>query len=420
MRSFARRARPRHAAPRRGAEPPEGAVLTRRRGRRVVPTPAALAERIERAPALDRPLGALSDAAIRVLPPGRRTDALHGVPFGQPAHPALVRLPLGCWSSAVLLDLFPSTERASATLIGTGLLASLPSAATGLADWTALHRHQQRVGLVHAGTQIGAISLFGLSLLARAAGRPGHGKALSAGGLAMATAGSYLGGHLALRLGAGASHAEPIGHLAGLGWHDLCPLSELPEGRPVRRQLGYLSLMALRQGETVLVLADHCAHLGGPLHQGRVVTENGEELLTCPWHGSTFRLSDGSVVHGPATARQPTFDSRISESGTVQVRPQGGSGPRHGSSLRLRLGRTVLTRGPSGPAAVTVLDLQRDTEAPGQVPGREHLLDRSLGEHRTAAQQHRVREPVRDFLHVVRHLHHHRGLRVPRQVREPA
>jgi nitrite reductase/ring-hydroxylating ferredoxin subunit/uncharacterized membrane protein len=307
-----------------------------------VVTPAAIAERIERAPALDRPVRALSDTAVRVLPPGPRTDALHGVPFGQPAHPALVRLPLGCWSSAVLLDLFPATQRASATLVGTGLLASLPSAATGLADWSALHRHQQRVGLVHAASQVGAASLFGLSLLARAAGRHGDGKVLAAGGLAVATAGAYLGGHLALRLGAGASHAEPIGHLAGLGWHDLCLLDELPQDRPVRRQLGYLSLLALRKGDEVLVLSDHCAHLGGPLHQGRIVTADGQACVTCPWHGSTFRLTDGSVVHGPATARQPAFESQVTSSGTVQVRPRLGDSPRHRAGGRLaRLGRLV-------------------------------------------------------------------------------
>ena len=284
--------------------------------------PAALAERIERAPALDRPVRVLSDTVVRALPQGPRTDTLHGVPFGQPAHPALIRMPLGCWTSAVLLDFFRGTDRAAGTLVAVGLAAALPSAATGLADWSALHRHQQRVGLVHAISQAGATTLFGASLLARLTGRPGNGKVLSASGLAVATVGAYLGGHLALRLGAGASHAEPIDHLAGLGWHDLCQLSDLPEGLLARRQLGYLSLLALRQGDDVHVLSDHCAHLGGPLHQGRVVTVRGDACVTCPWHGSTFRLSDGAVIHGPATARQPAFESRLSESGSVQVRPR--------------------------------------------------------------------------------------------------
>lgn len=297
-------------------------VARKRRPALAASRPAALAERIERAPVLDRPVRVLSDAVVRALPPGTRTDTLHGVPFGQPAHPALVRMPLGCWTSAVLLDLFRGSERASGTLVAAGLAAALPSAATGLADWSALHRHQQRVGLVHAISQAGATTLFGASLLARATGRSGNGKVLSAGGLALATVGAYLGGHLALRLGAGASHAEPIDHLAGLGWHDLCPLSELPDGRLARRQLGYLSLLALRTGDAVYVLSDHCAHLGGPLHQGRVVTVRDATCVTCPWHGSTFRVSDGAVMHGPATARQPAFESQVTESGWVQVRPQ--------------------------------------------------------------------------------------------------
>lgn len=319
----ARRPHPRHAAPRHGslAQDDDGSGRLPWASLEAL-TPAAMAERIERAPSLDHAIRSLSDFAVRVLPTGRRTDALHGVPFGQPAHPAVIRLPLGCWMSAVLLDFFPSARRASSTLITAGLIASLPSAATGLADWSALHRHQQRVGIVHAAWQAGAVSLFGLSLLARAVGWDSDGRVLAAGGIVTATAGAYLGGHLALRLGAGASHAEPVGHLADLGWHDLCQLRDLPDGRPVRRQLGYLSLLALRQDTTVRVLSDHCAHLGGPLHQGRVTTVKGESCVSCPWHGSSFRLSDGSVVHGPATARQPAFESHVTEGGTVQVRPR--------------------------------------------------------------------------------------------------
>ena len=308
-----------HAAPPAAEESP--------RRRFPIPRPVDVAERIERAPALDGAVRSLSDGVVRALPAGPRADTLHGVPFGQPAHPALVRLPLGCWTSAALLDLFPGTERAASTLIAAGIASSLPATATGLADWSALHRHQQRVGLVHAASGACAATLFSASLIARVTGFVKVGKALSAGGLTAVTVGGYLGGHLALRLGAGASHAEPIGHLAGLGWHDVCRIYDLPDGRPVRRQLGYLSLFVLRRGADVSVLSDHCAHLGGPLHQGRVVNAEGEgdpdgDCVTCPWHGSTFRVSDGSVVHGPATARQPSFRCRVGEGGMVQVQPR--------------------------------------------------------------------------------------------------
>jgi nitrite reductase/ring-hydroxylating ferredoxin subunit/uncharacterized membrane protein len=284
--------------------------------------PEILAERIERAHALDPVVRRLSGTVVRALPAGPRTDALHGVPFGQPAHPALVRLPLGCWTSAVLLDLFRGTDRASRMLIAAGVLGTAPAAATGLADWSALHIDQQRVGLAHAVFQASAATLFLGSLAARAGGRQGYGRLLSGSGLAVATLGSYLGGHLALRLGAGASHAEQVSHLSALGWHDLCGLSELPDRRPVRRQLGYLSLLVYRQGAQVHVLSDRCSHLGGPLHQGRIVVERGAPCVACPWHGSTFMIADGTVVHGPATARQPSFETRVSRGGRVELRPR--------------------------------------------------------------------------------------------------
>jgi len=41
--------------------------------------------------------------------------------------------------------------------------------------------------------------------------------------------------------------------------------------------------------------------------------------VTCPWHGSVFRLDDGTVVRSPATAPQPVYETRISGD-DVQVR----------------------------------------------------------------------------------------------------
>src|SRR6266480_4706952 len=291
------------------------------RGRGRVPGPADAARRVANAQRLDPAARTLTAVVQRRVGTGTRADALHGVWLGQPVHPALTGLPMGFWTSAAVLDFVPGSARAARALIALGLAGSVPAAAAGLADWSALHREQQRVGLAHGAANAGAWALFAGSLLARATGREASGRALALGGLATLTAGAYLGRQLAFPLGAGASHAESVSHLAPLGWHDLCRIYELPDGRVTRRQLGYLSLAVVRQGSDVLVLADRCAHLGGPLHQGTLGEAGGEPCLTCPWHGSTYRLSDGAVVHGPATARQPAFDSRIAEGGIVQVRP---------------------------------------------------------------------------------------------------
>ena len=45
----------------------------------------------------------------------------------------------------------------------------------------------------------------------------------------------------------------------------------------------------------------------GPLHKGSV----DERSVTCPWHLSAFRLADGAVLRGPATAPQPALRRRF-------------------------------------------------------------------------------------------------------------
>jgi nitrite reductase/ring-hydroxylating ferredoxin subunit len=286
-----------------------------------VPRPLKVVEDLEHAHALDRPARSLTGTVARLLPPGRLKDLLHGVPLGHPAHPPLTDVPVGCWMAAAALDLFPDTGRACQVLLAAGLAGAVPVALTGTADWASLHIEQQRVGIVHSIGTTAATGLFAASLVARLRGRGRQGKVLSLAGLVALFGGTYLGRHLAFRLGAGASHAESITHLGPLGWHDLCPLDELPEGWPVHRSLGYISLFVLRYGDDVNVLADRCAHLDGPLHQGRMVRVDDEICVICPWHGSTFQVSDGTVVHGPATGRQPAFETRVLESGMIQVRP---------------------------------------------------------------------------------------------------
>ncbi|WP_246074380.1 Rieske 2Fe-2S domain-containing protein [Nonomuraea terrae] len=283
--------------------------------------PVALADRLEKSKAMDKPVRVLAKAVRQRLRPGRLRDMLHGVPLGEPVHPPLATVSLGCWLSTAVLDLAGADPRAARLLLATGLVNALPTAAAGLTDWSSLHREQQRVGFVHMLSNLTAIGLFSASLLARVRGSERPGRALSYAGLAVGGLGAYLGGHLAYRQAAGANHAPQVTHLVPLGWHDLCLLRDLPEGRPVARRLGYIQLFVLRRGENVSVLADRCPHLAGPLHQGTLVMENGDPCVVCPWHGSTFRLVDGSVKHGPATAPAPMFETRLRRDGTVQVRP---------------------------------------------------------------------------------------------------
>ncbi|MGN6333454.1 MAG: Rieske 2Fe-2S domain-containing protein [Motilibacteraceae bacterium] len=273
---------------------------------------------VENAAALDRVSGPLTRLVQSALGPRALRDLLHGVQLGHPTHPALVQLPVGAFMSSALLDAVPGQERAATMLVGTGVFSALPAAVAGLADWSQMHPQQQRVGIVHAGSNVVGLSLYAASLVSRLRGRHARGKGLALAGLTALSAGAFLGGHLSYRQAGGANHAEDVPHLVPAGWNDLCAVDDLPaDGSPTKRELGDVPLLVVRSGERVDVLSDRCSHLSGPLSEGEL-TEDGA-CIRCPWHGSEFRLSDGSVAHGPATAPVHAFDVRVT-AGRVEVR----------------------------------------------------------------------------------------------------
>jgi nitrite reductase/ring-hydroxylating ferredoxin subunit/uncharacterized membrane protein len=271
--------------------------------------------------ALDRPAAAFRAAVRRVLPNRTVRDVLNGVPLGHPVHPLLVQVPVGAFLSAAVLDVLPGQRRGARALIGLGVLAGLPAALAGAADLAQGKPAQQRTGLVHATANAAALGCYTLSWWSRRRGRHARGVLLGWTGLALTGLGGMLGGHLAYAQATGANHAEAVPSSAPEGWSDLGPLAELPAGEPVRRLVGDVSVLVLRDGGDLYALADRCAHQAGPLHDGTVRRDpaDGALCVECPWHGSVFRLAGGEVLHGPATVAQPAFDVRAVD-GRVQGR----------------------------------------------------------------------------------------------------
>jgi nitrite reductase/ring-hydroxylating ferredoxin subunit len=74
-------------------------------------------------------------------------------------------------------------------------------------------------------------------------------------------------------------------------------------------------VLLIRDNSKLYALANTCSHAGGPLNEGELV----EGCVVCPWHGSSFRLIDGSIVHGPASMPQPIYQTRIRD-GKIEVR----------------------------------------------------------------------------------------------------
>ncbi|MDP9340999.1 MAG: Rieske (2Fe-2S) protein [Actinomycetota bacterium] len=106
------------------------------------------------------------------------------------------------------------------------------------------------------------------------------------------------------------------------GWMRAIPLAELPERKAKSVQVGETEVLLYRMGDSVLAAANRCTHQGAPLDRGVVKVAGSLKTVVCPLHGSTFLLTDGRVLRGPATVRLPIFDARI-DGDLVEVRPHG-------------------------------------------------------------------------------------------------
>lgn len=274
-----------------------------------------LIEKLAGAVAIDTVAKPLAKKVASTVPHGPAKDALSGTWLGHPLHPLLTDLPIGCWTSAMALDLFGGRRgRPGAQfLVAAGILAVVPTAATGLSDWSDTLGEDRRLGFVHAVTNTVAVGLYALSWRARHRGEHAKGVVLGLVGGTVATASAYLGGHLAWRRGVNVDRHAFQHHEDG--WIDVGSYSDLEDGRPVATSVGDDDVLIVRLGNEVFAVSDVCGHAGGPLHEGTVEGR----CVTCPWHGSVFSLDDGHVVHGPATGPQPGYDVRVIE-GRVAVR----------------------------------------------------------------------------------------------------
>jgi nitrite reductase/ring-hydroxylating ferredoxin subunit/uncharacterized membrane protein len=261
--------------------------------------------------ALASPLSKVVDGAVR---PRALEDALHGTWLGHPLHAALVQVPIGAFLSASVLDLVGGEERASDLLAGLGLVSALPAAAAGATDWSKSNPSTQRSGLVHALLNSAGLALWAGSLVAKRGGRRAGGRRLGLLGMAVLGVSATVGGHLSYRSGLGASSEADIADTAPTDWTDI-GTDDIPEGKPVLRDAAGTPVLLVRSGLRIDAIADRCAHQSGPLHEGSL--DNG--CVTCPWHGSTYRLADGGVEHGPSVHPQPAFDVRR-DGGRLQVK----------------------------------------------------------------------------------------------------
>jgi nitrite reductase/ring-hydroxylating ferredoxin subunit len=277
-----------------------------------------LVDQVEAAEGLDPAGRAIAARVRKATAPTALKEALSGTWLGHALHPLLTDVVIGSLLSTTLLDLLGGDDggRARRRLIGVGVLAALPTAATGANDWADSEYGNdpvRRVGLVHAVCNVGALTLYATSLPARRRGQGLRGTMLGLGGASLLGISGYLGGHLSFAQGIGPD--QTIYDAGPTDWTAAGDAADLAAGEPRRVVVDDTPILLLREGAQLFALHDRCSHRGCSLAGGKVDVDE----IQCPCHGSRFALADGAVRRGPASAPQPSFDVRET-GGRLEVR----------------------------------------------------------------------------------------------------
>lgn len=246
-------------------------------------------------------------------------DVLNGTWLGHSVHPLLTDVPLGAWTGTALLDVAALggnqgiEDSADLTLV-LGLLGATGAAITGVTDWSDQDGVDKRVGMMHGLLNGSATVMYLVSLILRRTGQRKTGVALSTLGYMLSMFSAYLGGEMVFAKGVG------VNHVAWEGGSDdyvaVMDAADLHAGKLARVDVAGIPAVLLKQGKAIYAIGATCSHLGGPLDEGSLQEGN---VVQCPWHGSCFRMTDGSVVNGPAVYAQPTFSVRV-RNGKIELR----------------------------------------------------------------------------------------------------
>jgi nitrite reductase/ring-hydroxylating ferredoxin subunit/uncharacterized membrane protein len=247
-------------------------------------------------------------------------DVLHGTKvLGHPLHPALTDVPIGAWTVGVVADwVFVATGRIPAVAgdlaLAVGLAAGILAALSGLTDHHETFDSERRSATLHGLSMVLVLVFDAVSLvMRRSSDLRVSAIVLSTVAYLLALAAAYVGGHLTFAMGTVVNHNAffdgPMDFVR-VGKRD-----DFPEGEMKRVEAGGLPVVILRRNGLLNAMGAVCAHAGGPLNEGKL----DGEVVTCPWHYSRFRFSDGRVVSGPATFDQPPLIVR-ERGGIVEVK----------------------------------------------------------------------------------------------------
>ncbi len=131
---------------------------------------------------------------------------------GHPLHPSLVHLPIGVTVAAAALELAGSVRHRSAVTLLTGIsaTAAIPTAVTGMAEWTRRRQsmRQRRVGALHALAAEAGTTLALLSWVLKVRNADAAARWMLFGAVAAYGTAGFLGGDLVYGRDAAADGAD--------------------------------------------------------------------------------------------------------------------------------------------------------------------------------------------------------------------
>jgi len=263
--------------------------------------------------------------------PGARLikDLLHGTwPLHHPFHPAITDLTIGGYTAMVAVDALyvvtgePGLLRAADFVLIVAFITSLGSIVSGLTDWNDTVDDERRTGMLHGLLMLSASVLFVISLVMRVNGGidvRSTAIALSTIGWLVLLTSSYLGGELVFGFGTQINR-QAWNDVRG-GWQTLeLSAAALEDRKPqVGKTKQGVDLFVTKLDGAIYAMANTCTHAGGPLNEGTWVGSDRCEIQ-CPFHASRFCVKDGSVHRGPASFKEPVWETRVNEAGRIEVR----------------------------------------------------------------------------------------------------
>lgn len=90
------------------------------------------------------------------------------------------------------------------------------------------------------------------------------------------------------------------------GWVTVAKASDLATISLKHVEVSGKEIALINMGGKFFAIGDRCGHMNSPLSRGRVVSSpQGEGVVSCPLHGSTFDVATGKLLSGPVKGPPP-------------------------------------------------------------------------------------------------------------------